>query len=137
MNKDRKGLVLALLGLMVVTPFALLPLVTSRDIAAVAQPQKNSGQKWSASAPGKVEPRDGEYRVGASTLGRIVKVRVKAGDVVQGGEVIVRLDDAELTARLTAAQADAALKKFQRDDQEPAVRLKRRYEADDAVVAAE
>lgn len=138
MNRERKGYVLALLGLMVVTPFGLLPLVTAADTTvAVAQPQKNAAQKWSAAAPGKVEPREGEYRVAVATLGRIAEVRVKAGNTVQDGEVIVRLDDAELTARLAAAQADAALKKFQRDDQGTTGRLKRRYDADDAVIAAE
>ncbi len=110
MNKVRKFYVLALLGLMVVAPFTLLPLVTSRDLTAVvAQPQTRSGVKWSAAAPGKIEPREGEYRIAVSALGRIVDVRAKAGDTVQAGEIIVRLDDAELAARLAAAQADAAL----------------------------
>ncbi len=138
MDSFRKFATLLVLAVMVAAPFLLLPLVSSRDFApAAAQPQTSTGLKWTAAAPGKVEPRNGEYRIGAGMLGRITDVRVKAGETAQAGEIVVRLDDAELTARLAAAQADAALKKFLRDEQGPAGRLKRRYDADDAVVAAE
>ena len=138
MNSVRKFFTLLVLAAMVAAPFVLLPIVASRDFApAAAQPQTSTGVKWSAAAPGKVEPRGGEYRVASSTLGRIVEVRVKAGEPVQAGEIVVRLDDAELTARLAAAQADAAVKKVLRDDQNPSARLKRRYDADDTVVSAE
>lgn len=137
MHKTRKFLTLLILAAMVAVPFVLLPMVSAHDLAPAAAQQVSNGLKWVAAAPGKVEPKDGEYRVAAATLGRIVEVRVKAGAAVQAGEILVRLDDAELLARLTAAQADAALKKFARDDQAPTGRLKRRYDADDAVIAAE
>ena len=137
-GKLRKFSTLLVLAAMVAAPFLLLPLVSSRDFApAAAQPQTSTGLKWSAAAPGKIEPRSGEYRTGAGILGRIADVPVKAGEAVQAGEIVVRLDDAELIARLAAAQADAALRKFTRDDQGPTGRLKRRYDADDAVVTAE
>ena len=137
MHNVRKIITLLVLAAMVAAPFVLLPMASIRTFAPAAAQQALSSMKWSAAAPGKVEPKGGEYRVTASTLGRIVEVRVKAGEPVQAGEIIVRLDDAELTARLAAAQADAALKKFTRDDQSPSGRLKRRYDADDAVVSAE
>ena len=137
MHNVRKFLTLLILAVMVAAPFVLLPMVSARDFAPAAAQQASNGLKWIAAASGRVEPKDGEYRVAAATLGRIVEVRVKAGALVQAGEILVRLDDAELLARLAAAQADAALKKFTRDDQGPGGRLKRRYDADDAVVAAE
>lgn len=137
MHSVRKILTLLVLAAMVAAPFVLLPIASTRTFAPAAAQQATSSMKWSAAAPGKVEPKGGEYRVAAGTLGRIVEVRVKAGEVVQAGEIIVRLDDAELTARLAAAQADAALKKITRDDQSPSGRLKRRYDAEDAVTSAE
>ena len=137
MHNIRKSVTLFVLAAMVAAPFVLLPLASTRTLSRAAAQQAASDVKWSAAAPGKVEPKDGEYRVTAATLGRIVEVRVKAGETVEAGEVIVRLDDAELNARLAAAQADAALKKFTRDDQGPGARLKRRYDADDAVTNAE
>ena len=89
MHKFRKFLTLLVLAVMVIAPFALLPLVSARDLApAAAQPVSN-GVKWSAAAPGKIEPKDGEYRVSAATLGRIAEVRVKAGATVQAGEILV------------------------------------------------
>jgi HlyD family secretion protein len=137
MHNVRKSATILVLAAMVAAPFVLLPLASTRTLAPAAAQQASNDVKWSAAAPGRVEPKDGEYRLAAATLGRIVEVRVKAGEKVQAGQVIVRLDDAELNARLVAAQAEAALKKFARDDQGPSGRLKRRYDADDAVVAAE
>ena len=137
MHSFRKTLTLLVRVVMVAAPFVLLPIASTRPFSPAAAQQAAGAVKWSAAAPGKVEPKGGEYRVAAATLGRITEVRVKAGETVQAGEVAVRLDDTELVARLAAAQADAALKKFIRDDQGPSGRLKRRYDADDAVVSAE
>ena len=146
MHSVRKAVTLFILAAMVAAPFVLLPIVTSRTFAPAQAQEQAYGQaqikvsaapKWAAAAPGKIEPKNGEYRIAASTLGRIVEVRVKAGETVQAGEVVVRLDDAELIARLAAAKADAALKKLTRDDQKPDGRLKRRYDADDVVISAE
>lgn len=49
-----------------------------------------------------------ETNLGAKVGGRIAEVTVREGDVVQVGQVVARLDDAELAAQLEAAQAQVA-----------------------------
>jgi HlyD family secretion protein len=70
---------------------------------------------WVASAPGRVEPVSGEVRIDALVLGRIAEVLVKVGDRVGEGDLILRLDDEQVRARLAAAEAQAALRKQERD----------------------
>ena len=70
---------------------------------------------WVASAPGRVEPVSGEVRIDALMLGRVAEVLVKVGDRVGAGDLIVRLDDDEARARLAAAEAQALLRKQERD----------------------
>jgi HlyD family secretion protein len=93
--------------------------------------------RWTATAPGKIEPRTGEFRISADVIGRITDIPVRVGDKVAAGDLVVRLDDDEAAARVAAAMADVAIKKFQRDDQGASARSKRRYDADDEVFAAE
>lgn len=49
-----------------------------------------------------------ESRVASKALGRVVAVSVAAGQAVREGETLVRLDDAELRARLEQARAELA-----------------------------
>lgn len=72
---------------------------------------------WIAAAPGRIEPRTGSVRVGAQLLGRIADVAVKLNDVVEDGELLIRLDDDEARARLQAAETEAASRKRERDAQ--------------------
>jgi len=62
---------------------------------------------WIAAAPGRVEPKSGEIRLGASLLGRVDEVLVKVDDKVEEGELLIRLDDAEARARLASAETQA------------------------------
>jgi len=72
---------------------------------------------WVAAAPGRVEPRSGEYRIAAGHIGRVADVMVRNNDKVEEGELLVRLDDDEARARLAAAETDVSLKKRERDTQ--------------------
>ncbi len=87
------------------TPAGEAPAVTQTPKAA-----------WEAAAPGRVEPRLGEIRIGAGALGRVVDVLVEAGDTVKSGDLLVRLDDEELEARARAAQAEVDARRKERDD---------------------
>lgn len=58
----------------------------------------------SVSAPGLVEPRR-KVEISAQVSARIVALPFEEGDVVRAGEVVVRLDSEDLTARLEAAKA--------------------------------
>ena len=62
---------------------------------------------WIAAAPGRVEPKAGEIRLGSSYLGRVDEVLVKVEDKVEEGELLVRLDDAEARAKLASAETQA------------------------------
>ncbi len=58
-------------------------------------------------ALGAVQPMVGaEVRVGAQVSGRVEELYANVGDVVERGELIARLDDGELQARVERAQAD-------------------------------
>lgn len=72
---------------------------------------------WVAAAPGRVEPLSGEFRVGSAMLGRVVELPVGVNGFVEQDEVIVRLDDDEARARLTAAEAEASVRHRERDGQ--------------------
>jgi HlyD family secretion protein len=80
-------------------------------VAAATAPQ------WVVAAPGRVEPRSGEIRIGATLLGRVAEVLVKPNDVVEEGTVLVRLDDEETRARVAAAESEAGARRRERDNQ--------------------
>ncbi len=105
---------------------------------ATAAAQTTARPQWAASATGRVEPKDGEIRVGSQTSGQILDVPVKTNDKVVSGDLLVRLDDADLRARLNSARAEAEVREREREE-EPATKgigLDRR-KAQDAVAKAE
>lgn len=92
---------------------------------------------WVAAAPGRVEPRSGEMKIGAGVLGRVVDVPVSVNDLVEPGELLVRLEDNEARARLAAAEADAGARKNERDSQPATAGREDVRKAEDAVFNAE
>ncbi|MEZ5923601.1 MAG: efflux RND transporter periplasmic adaptor subunit [Hyphomicrobiaceae bacterium] len=72
--------------------------------------------EWEAAAPGRVEPRLGEIRIGAGALGRVVAVLVEPADTVKTGDLLVQMDEEELEARARAAQAEVQARRKERDD---------------------
>jgi HlyD family secretion protein len=93
-------------------------------------------QGWDATAPGRVEPRSQPTRIAAPVAGRIAEVLVKPNDKVFPGELLVRLDDDEASARLAVAEAQAALRQRARNDEKKKGSAERRR-AEDAVADAE
>lgn len=93
---------------------------------------------WAASAPGRVEPLGGEVRVGAQAAGRIAEVLVALNDKIGAGDILLRLDDGELIARVNAATAELAIQRRDRDGNESTGRLAQdRRTAEDNVYNAE
>jgi HlyD family secretion protein len=78
--------------------------------------QASSKSSWAASAPGRVEPLGGEVHMGSLVPGRIAEVLVGINDKVVAGDLLVRLDDEELIARVQSAAAEAAVRKRDRDN---------------------
>lgn len=58
----------------------------------------------SVPAPGEIEPNT-KVDISATVVAEIVALPFREGDLVKKGDVVVRLDDRELTARLLGAQA--------------------------------
>lgn len=91
---------------------------------------------WVAAAPGRVEPKDGVVRLGATHLGRVEEVLVSVEDKVEEGELVIRLDDAEARAKLASAETEA---EALREDREKAFASGREdvRKAEDAIYSAE
>ena len=70
---------------------------------------------WTASAPGRVEPRGGEIRLGAQAAGRLAEVFARVNDRVAAGDLLLRLDDDDAVARLAAADSEVAVRRRERD----------------------
>lgn len=117
-----------------VTQINSLP-VPSQATAVVRTPVAKP--TWAASAPGRVEPRGGEIRIGPQTAGRIAEVAVKINDRVFAGDLLIRLDDDDARARVAAADAEAAVRRRERDAETVARLAQDRRTAEDAVAAAE
>ena len=94
-------------------------------------------QNWTASAPGRVEPRSGLIRIGTGAAGKIEAVNVHMNDKVSEGEVLIRIEDKESRARLTAAEARAATAKKDRDAVAIPAGRESISKAEDAVFSAE
>lgn len=100
------------------TPAVNLTRSTSDAGDTRCQPNSKFAQAnavWKVAAPGRIEPRGGEHRVWAATLGRIAEIEVAVGANVVEGQLLVRLDDEEARANLAAAEVDAASAKHARD----------------------
>lgn len=92
------------------------PPATTTTAATQTSPATTpAAPKWIAAAPGRIEPKSGEIRVGPALAGRIVEVRVAAGEVVDEGDLLVRIEDEEAKAKLDAAEAEAAARRRERD----------------------
>lgn len=91
---------------------------------------------WVVAAPGRVEPKSGEIKIGTGMLGRVEEVLVKVKDKVEEGELLVRLDDADARAKLAAAEVAAEASRDVRESQLPSGREDLR-KAEDALYSAE
>ncbi len=105
----------------------------SLSTAASAQ----AASAWIAAAPGRVEPRNGEIRIGTPILGRVLEVLVQVGATVEEGELLVRLDDDEARARMAAAEYEAGARRQERDRLPATAGREDVRRAEDAVYAAE
>ncbi len=108
---------------------------------ATSQPQPKMAPlpqpTWAAAGQGRVEPFGGEVRITAQAQGRIVEVLAAVNDKVQAGELLVRLDDADPEARVTAAEAEASVRRRERNAENVTGVARDRRTAEDAIAAAE
>jgi HlyD family secretion protein len=116
---------------------SILPTLPSAAAPAAATPEGEKQLEWVAAAPGRVEPRSGQIHISASLGGTVVAVLTTINDKVAEGEVLIRLEDGEARARLTAADAEAATRKRERDAQPATAGREDVRKAEDAVFTAE
>jgi HlyD family secretion protein len=110
-------------------------------VGAAAQPagtQRGAAddKNWLAVAPGLVEPRSGEIKLMAPTIGVISEVLVHGGDKVLADEPLIRLADEEARARVATSEAQVDMRKRVRNEQGAGKAADRR-KAEDAVADAE
>jgi HlyD family secretion protein len=102
-----------------------------------AEPKAQPKATWAASAPGRVEPVGGEIRISAQAPGRISEVLVGINERVKAGDLLVRLADEELVARVHAARAEVAVRKRDRDNETIAKGAQDRRTAEDNLANSE
>jgi HlyD family secretion protein len=84
-----------------------------------------------------VEPKGGEIRITAQAPGRIAEVLVRVNDKVAAGDLMVRVADEDLAARVRAARAEVAARKRDRDNESAPKGAQDRRSAEDAFANAE
>ena len=141
----RGGLICALVAAAVLvlgstSPQSLRSIVQMRLLAPSISDPTETGPPapvWVASAPGRIEPLSGEVRIDTVVVGRVAEVVVKTNDRVSKGDLLVRLEDDELVARLASAEAQALQRKRERDSAPVTGSVARRRTAEDKAAAAE
>ena len=133
----RKLVVLAAIGMLGIV-VALVPLLlptsaqeSTRSNRAVAEVKV-----LQAVAPGRVEPKSEKIRIGSLEAGRVGQVLVKINDTVVAGEVLIRIDNAEVRTRFAKAEAEVDLRKRGRDNP-PSSKDAPRRSVEDAAADAE
>ena len=92
---------------------------------------------WAAAAPGRVEPKGRELRIVAPAPAVINEVLAGLNDRVQKGDLLIRLDDEELKAKLAAAKAQVAVRTTDRDNVKASEAARERRKAEDNLYDAE
>ena len=116
---NRKSALLAALSLAaIVNVLPPVPAALAQETprAAKAEPTPDD-KRWQAVAPGRIEPNSGEIKIAAPVIGIIDEVLVKANDKVFAGEPLIRLVDTEAQVRKTTAEAQVALRRRVRNDE--------------------
>jgi HlyD family secretion protein len=92
---------------------------------------------WAAAAPGRIEPKGRALRIVAPSPAVIKEVLAGLNDQVQKGDLLIRLDDEELKAKLAAAKAQVAVRTTDRDDVKASEPARDRRKAEDNLYNAE
>jgi HlyD family secretion protein len=113
------------------------PSAGAQDATRAARADSSEEKRWQAVAPGRVESLSGEIKITSPVVGLVGEVLVRPNDKVFAGEPLIRLHDNEIQARLAAAEAQIAVRRRARNDQNPSSRASDRRKAEDAVADGE
>jgi len=110
-NRSPKLLLLAIAGVLALAAFAYAFLFSgAKTISAAPVRVETAGASQGASvltATGYVVAHH-KISVGAKVMGRVAWIGVEKGDIVQQGQVLVRLEDSEFRAQVNQARANLA-----------------------------
>jgi HlyD family secretion protein len=91
--------------------FTILPLPTKAQGPAASHAARPEEKDWQAVAPGRVEPRSEQIRIGSPNPGRVSQILVKVNDTVFAGEALIRVDNDEIQTRFAKTEAEVDLRK--------------------------
>ena len=149
---DKTTIAVLVAGFAAIAFSALIVTSAPRDISdfvskitgktGASQPVERAGAAtvatWATSAPGRVEPKGGEVTVRPEASGRIMETYANRGDVVRAGDLLMRVRDEEVRARMEQARAEVAVRVAERDEEPPENQaLLPVRKAEDALAAAE
>ncbi len=117
-------------------PGSVTAAVAQTAVPQVSTSAAKSGA-WAASAPGRTEPKNGEFRIGTQAAGRVVEVLVQTNDRVTAGDLLVRVDDEDMQAKLVGADAEMSVRKRERDAETVGRLAQDRRLAEDAIAVAD
>lgn len=104
---------------------------------ALAQETDQPRSRWAASATGRVEPVSGELSLSSEASGRIVEVLGSSNDQVKAGDLLVRLDDSEIYAKIAAARAEVSVRIRERKEEQATGLGVDRRKSEDALASAQ
>jgi HlyD family secretion protein len=108
----QKLIVLAAFGLFgVASACASMLLSASAEQAAPSHGAQPGRKDWQAVAPGRVEPRSEQIRIGSPTAGRVGQVMVRVNEEVFAGEALILVDNDEIRTRIAKVEAEVNLRK--------------------------
>ena len=142
MTKPKLIFLVAFGSLGVAAALALLLASSSAQQSAPSRGDAAEVKGWQAVAPGRVEPKSEQIRIGAPVVGRVGEVLVKINDTVFAGEPLIRIDSDEVRTRLAKVETEVNFRKRGRANPPPPKDAARRKvedaaaDAERAVVAA-
>ncbi len=139
-SKTPKLLLLGIAALIAVVALAYVFLFSPAKTISVAAVTTDSGGASSGesvlSASGYVVAHH-KIAVGAKVMGRVAWIGVEKGDLVQSGQVLVRLEDSEFRAQVNQANANLAAAQARLDQLKSGSRPQEKIKDKAAVVQAE
>jgi HlyD family secretion protein len=120
-----------------ISVFGAAGLLSFGPAPARSETPVSSEAAWAAAAPGRVEPKGRELRIAAPAPAVIKEVLVELNDRVMAGDLLIRLDDDELKAKLAAVKAGAAARAAERNAAEVKGLALERRKAEDSLYSAE
>jgi HlyD family secretion protein len=140
-NRSPKLLLLGLAALVALAAFAYLFLFSGTKTISAAPVRVESAVGAAAgtsilSATGYVVAHH-KIAVGAKVMGRVAWIGVEKGDLVQEGQVLVRLEDTEFRAQVNQAQANLASSQARLDQLKTGSRPQEKMRDKAAVLQAE